>query len=184
MFPGIVGVPFPVCAHVQLKLIFELYPVNLKVAMQPAVSEAIAVVWIYQLLLSVRHLKRKGVIHGELMPKNICLDQKGNAVICHFDHAAAFDVDGAVQLSSQIAEVVPTSQSGDRISDRTISLGKQTIYLAPESFKDEEGKRVCYVMLTMLFNNCVWRFWDFFSSLTMTNGNCFLRNSRTLTKSA
>ena len=43
--------------------------------MQPKVPERVAIIWIYQLLLSVRRLQNKGVVHGELMPKNICVDE-------------------------------------------------------------------------------------------------------------
>ena len=39
IIPGIIGVPYPICDHIQLRLIFELYPVTLHIAMQPEVSE-------------------------------------------------------------------------------------------------------------------------------------------------
>ena len=70
------------------------------------------------------------------MPKNICVDEKGNAIICHFDHAVAYGIDGTVELSSGLTAVVSTSQSGDVNSDLDlsgVSFGKQLIYRCPES---------------------------------------------------
>ena len=57
------------------------------------------------------------MVHGELNPSNICLDEKGNTIICHFDNAVAYNDDGTVALSANKRELVPTSQSGDQLTD-------------------------------------------------------------------
>ena len=66
--------------------------------------------------------------------------QKGNIVICHFDYATAYDTNGEILLSAYRGESLPTSQSGDDLTDlgniSDLQFGDKCaslVYFSPES---------------------------------------------------
>ena len=91
-FPGIVGRPVCFNDYIQLFAVFELYPTSIQHTLtfnnpRMRVSEDVAIIWLYQLLHIVRHMAAHQVVHRQIMPSAICLDENGNCVLTDFQNA-------------------------------------------------------------------------------------------------
>ena len=112
----------------------------------------IATIWLFQLLLSLQHLEQKRVLHRGLRSENICVDNNGNCVICHFDSAYVVpdtvpDIPADERSSSPESEIMQEVKMGTPpLNGRTLGTNSNMVvsnlpggrgtpfYTAPENW--------------------------------------------------
>ena len=96
-FPGVITPPQSYCEYVRVSLVYEMMTMDLFTGIEKfankhrleGVTEDIAIVWLAQLIRSVKHLSSRNIVHRDLKPENIFLDNKGNCVLGDFELAEA-----------------------------------------------------------------------------------------------
>jgi serine/threonine protein kinase len=71
------------------------------------VAKPLASKWIIQVAGALKFLHSRGVAHGDVKPDNILLDNKGNAKLSDFSHAAYLEKDGSAKMGGSLRYMAP-----------------------------------------------------------------------------